>query len=201
MAIVFCPAPDMIRGMATFGTSVFFSRAIPSMRSAPILAVAASRWVPGLRLGLWLGLMLCLSLRAAEEDGKFLFLTLRYKDGVMTVVRSALVPGRLKPQRDSTRHDALEIALETTAGETAWRLAVDDPSVRRYEYEDPQQPGVIRSKEVKVNDIEFIVRAPLLAGVRHVAVYRREPPAPGAKQTAPVKTLLVRHALPQEVTQ
>ena len=171
------------------------------MRSATRLAVAAARWVPGLRLGLWLGLILCLSLRAAEEDGKFLFLTLRYKDGVIMVVKSALVSGRLKPQRDSTRPDALQITLEKTEGESAWRLAMDDPSVRRYEYEDPQQPGVIRSKEVKVNDIEFIVRAPLVAGVRHLAVYRHEPPAPGAKQSAaPVKQLLVRHALPQEVT-
>lgn len=161
---------------------------------------AACRLVAGLRLGVMLGLALCLSIRA-EEDGKFLFLTLRYKDGVITVVRSALVSGTLKPQRNSTRPDALHIALEKGEGETAWSVAIDDPSVRRYEYEDPQQPGVIRSKEVKLNDTEFIVRAPVVAGVRHLGVYRHEPPAQGAKQPAtPVKKLLVRHALPQEVT-
>src|SRR5258705_4770786 len=112
----------------------------------------------------------------------------------MPVVKSAVVSGRLKPQRDPPRPDALQITLEKTEGESAWRLAMDDPSVRRYEYEDPQQPGVIRSKEVKVNDIEFIVRAPLVAGVRHLAVYRHVPPAPRAKQSAaPAQQMLVPH--------
>lgn len=161
----------------------------------------ASRLILGVRLGVMLGLVLGLSLSAAEEDGKFLFLTLRYKDGVITVMKSAVVSGTLKPQRDSTKPDALQITLEKTEGESAWSVAMDDPSVRRYEYEDPQQPGVIRSKEVKRNDLEFIVRAPLLAGVRHLAVYRQEPPAPGAKPAAaPVKKLLARHTLPPEVT-
>jgi len=161
----------------------------------------AWRWMPGLRLGLLLGLIFCFFLRAAEEDGKFLFLTLLYKDGVITVVKSAVVSGSLKPQRDSIKPDALHVTLEKTEGESAWSIAIDDPSVRRYEYEDPEQPGVIRSKEVKVNDIEFIVRAPLVAGVRHLAIYRQEPPAPGEKPPAvPVKKLLVRHALPKEVT-
>ena len=148
-----------------------------------------------------LGLTLCLCLRGAEADGKFLFLTLRYKDGDITLVKSALVSGTLKPRRNSTRPDALQIVLEKAEGQSAWSLAIDDPSVRRYEYEDPERPGVIRSKEVKVNDVEFIVRAPLVTDVRHLAVYRQEPPAPGAKApAAPVKKLLVRHSLPREVT-
>lgn len=171
------------------------------MRSTTRLAFATPPWLVGRRLGLLFGLVLCLSLRAADEDEKFLFLTLRCKDGVITVVKSTVISGALKSQRDSAKPDALHITLERTAGESAWSVAIDDPSVRRYEYEDPQQPGVIRSKEVKVNDIEFIVRAPLVAGVRHLAVYRREPPAPGAKApAAPAKKLLVRHTLPKEVT-
>jgi hypothetical protein len=187
--------------MATCGVSGILSRAIQSMRSTTSPAVDAWHRASRLRLGLLLGLILCLSLRAAEEDEKFLFLTLRYKDGAITLVKSAVVSGTLKPQRNSARPDALQIHLEKTEGESAWSLVMDDPSVRRYEYEDPDQPGVIRSKEVRVNDTEFIIRAPLLPGVRHLAVYRQEPPAPGAKAPAtPSKKLLVRHTLPQGVT-
>jgi hypothetical protein len=176
-------------------------RVIQAVRFSISRGLVASRLAPALRLGIFLGLIFCLSLGAAEEDGQFLFLTLRYKDGIITVVKSAMVSGTIKPQRNSTKTDALHITLEKAEGETAWSLAIDDPSVRRYEYEDPQQPGVIRTKEVKVNDIEFIVRAPLVAGVRHLTVYRQEPPSPGAKPSAaPVKKLLLRHALPQEVT-
>ncbi len=82
-----------------------------------------------------------------------------------------------------------------------WSVVIDDPSVRRYEYEDPLQPGVLRAMEVKLNDIEFIVRAPLVADVRHLGVYREEPRTSGAKAPAtPAKKLVVRHALPEEVT-
>jgi hypothetical protein len=163
-------------------------------RSTPLLRLC-------LQLGLLLGLLTCSSVRA-EEEGKFLFLTLRLKDGVVTVVKSAVVSGTLKPQRNSTKSDALHIQLEKNEGESAWSVAIDDPSVQRHEYEDPQQPGGIRSKEVKLADVEFIVRAPLLTDVRHLAVYRNEPPASGAKASAvAVKKLLVRHALPKEVTQ
>jgi hypothetical protein len=157
--------------------------------------------VQALRLGLIFGLLFCLSLRAAQEE-KFLFLTLRYKDGAITLVKSALVPGSLKPQRNSTRPEALHIALEKVAGEAAWSVVMEDPSLRRYEYEDPQQPGVIRLQEARLDEIEFIVRAPFIAGVRQLGIYRLETPVPGAKAAvAPVKKLLVRIVLPQEVTQ
>jgi len=153
------------------------------------------------RCAVMLGLMLCLSSPAADEEGKFLFLTLRFKDGVVTVVKSTLVNGTLKPQRDSKKTDAFHISLGKTEGESIWSVAIDDPSVCRYEYEDPQAPGTIRVKEVKLDDVEFIVRVPLIDGVRQLEVYRHESPASGAKQpTTPVKKLLLQHKLPQEVT-
>ena len=149
---------------------------------------------------LLLGLLLCHALSA--EDEKFLFLTLRYKDGNITLVKSAVVSGTLKPQRNSKKPNALQIQLEKNNGTSVWSVVVDDPSVQRYEYEDPQQPGVIRSKEVKLNDVEFIVRAPLVTEVRQLAVYRVDPTAPGAKSStsATVTNLLVRQVLPKEVT-
>jgi len=194
------PATAYISDMTAGENSRCLPRATQSARTSTVLARLVSRLALGLHFGAVVGALFCFSLRA-EEDGKFLFLTLRSKDGVITVMKSAVVSDTLKPQRDSAKPDALRITLEKTEGESAWSVAIDDPSVRRYEYEDPEQPGVIRVKEIKLKETEFIVRAPLVAGVRHLAVYRREPPAPGAKPSAaPTNKMLVRYALPQEVT-
>ena len=92
--------------------------------------------------------------------------------------------------------------MEQGGGGACWSLAIDDPSVQRQEYEDPQQPGALRSKRVQVDDIEFVVRAPLTVGARYIRVYRKEKgtqaATPGA--SAPAQKLLARIELPGDVT-
>ncbi len=137
---------------------------------------------------------------AQPEQDKFFFLTFRLKAGVVTLVKSQVMPGTLKPQRDSTRAVALRFVLEKAEDQPLWSRRVDDPSVQRLEYEDPDHPGEIRSKVVQLDDVEFIVRAPYRKEVRHVAIYREElsPPVAGEKAAPPRKQLLVRIPLPQE---
>jgi hypothetical protein len=99
-----------------------------------------------------------------------------------------------KPQRDSQELESLVVSLEATTGEERWSLAIADPSLQRLEYEDPDQPGRLLSKSVKVDDVEFIVRAPLTAGVRQVAVFRKEKTGQQANQ----RRLLARMPLPAQ---
>jgi len=143
-----------------------------------------------------------LSVSEQAVTNQFLFLTLRLKSGVVTLEKALVVSGTLKPQRDSTEADLLLVTLEQGGGGACWSLAIDDPSVQRQEYEDPQQPGALRSKRVQVDDIEFVVRAPLTVGARYIGVYRKEKgtqaATPGA--SAPAHKLLARIELPGDVT-
>ena len=74
--------------------------------------------------------------------------------------------------------------------------------MQRHEYEDPQQPGALKTKIVHVDDAVINVRAPLSTGVRFLAVYRKviSPANAAAIASPPDKTLLARISLPEEVT-
>ncbi len=49
---------------------------------------------------------------------------------------------------------------------------MDDPSVHRYEYEDPDRPGQLAIREVRTEKSEFVLRVPLMDGVDHIEFYR-----------------------------
>ena len=151
-------------------------------------------------VALALSLFTCHTATAQSEQDKFFFLTFRLTNGVVTLVKSEVKPGTLKPQRDSTRAVALRFVLEKAEDEGLWSRRIDDPSVQRLEYEDPDHPGEIQSKTVQLDDVEFIVRAPYRKEVRHVAIYREElqPAVAGEKAAPPKKELLVRIPLPVE---
>ena len=108
-------------------------------------------------VALALSLFTCHTATAQSEQDKFFFLTFRLTNGVVTLVKSEVKPGTLKPQRDSTRAVALRFVLEKAEDEGLWSRRIDDPSVQRLEYEDPDHPGEIQSKTVQLDDVEFIV--------------------------------------------
>jgi hypothetical protein len=166
--------------------------------------VALAGGTTRLAIGLVVALMTLSLGRVPASDGtnQFLFLTLRLKGGTVTLEKASVVSGTLKPQQDSTDAEPLFVTLEPAEGEARWSLAIDDPSIQRYEYEDPQQSGVLKSKLVQVDDVEFVVRAPLTPGVRHIAIHRKEKSVQPAKAGAlpAAKTLLARIELPKEVT-
>ena len=161
--------------------------------------------------GLWLSVLLGLMTSAlafgqAKEENKILFLHLRMKDGVITLAKSITVPGTLKPQRRLEKPGAFQFELETAAGVSLWNGAMDDPSIRRYEYEDPENPGAIKTKMVQLAEVEFVVRVPVLKDARQFSLYRTETSTakggapPAGAQARPARTLLTRIQLPADDT-
>lgn len=138
--------------------------------------------------------------QAQEETNQFLLLRLRLKSGEVSLIEGRVVSGTLKPQRDAEDTEALVVSLEAGPGEGRWSIAIADPSRQRYEYEDPDRPGAIRSKTVQIDDVEFIVRAPLVPGVRQVAVHRKEQTAQQSRpgQLTIERQLIARLPLPPE---
>src|SRR5262245_34470664 len=139
-----------------------------------------------------------------KEADQIIFLHLRMKDGTLTLVRSATVPGVLKSRRSADKKAPLQLEVETAKGASLWSETMSDPTVRRYEYEDPDNPGLIKSKVVQLNEVEFTVRVPFKKEARRLSFYRVSQPAakgnrliaPDVKSSKPAKELIARIDLP-----
>src|SRR4051812_46912541 len=76
---------------------------------------------------------------AQESPSRIVFLHLKLESNQVSLVSASVAPGRLK--RFSERHPALDLEVATTNGLVLWANNVAAPSVRRFEYEDPEHPG------------------------------------------------------------
>jgi hypothetical protein len=110
---------------------------------------------------------------AAPADGGILFLHLRLKNGVVTLVSSAVRPGVLKQPRDGKARGALTFQMVTADGVTLENSAAEDPSTQRLEYEDPNNPGHFLVKVIQSPDVEFTVRLPHHTAGRQVKFFRQ----------------------------
>ncbi len=121
----------------------------------------------------------------ADEIDQIVFLHLRLKDGVVTLLRSSVKPGRLKTPIASDKKGEIHLELTGTNGVPLWSEVMADPTVQRLEYEDPEHPGTMKIKEVKVAEAEFIVRVPFHKDGRQLNLHRLDKPANRAVAAAP----------------
>ena len=103
---------------------------------------------------------------------KILFLHLRMKDDTIHLVGSTLRAGFLKEARESETASGLEYEVRSSAGGLLFKEGIDDPSIERFEYEDPANPGILTVKQVMLKDVDFTVRVPFTEGMRDVEFYR-----------------------------
>ncbi|HEY5912600.1 MAG TPA: hypothetical protein VJA21_18520 [Verrucomicrobiae bacterium] len=135
----------------------------------------------------------------AEENNQILFLHLRLKGDAIALVSSAVKPGRLKTPVAPDKTGGLELELMSTNRAKLWSDVIHDPTVRRFEYEDPDRPGELKVKEVKVTEIEFTVRVPYHEDGGELKVYRLERQATRAEAAVSgrAKKLLGSIKIPQ----
>jgi hypothetical protein len=113
---------------------------------------------------------------AGEED-KILFFHLKLKDQVVTLVDSTVRPGRLKAVSVPEKRGIVYLELTSTNGTALWSDVMADPTVQRFEYEDPDQPGSIKAKEVITKETEFTVRVPFHKGAEQLKLFLLDKPA------------------------
>jgi hypothetical protein len=103
---------------------------------------------------------------AQESPPQILFLHLKLQSNQVSLVSASVTPGKLKvfPEHRA----ALDLEVTTSAGQVLWTNSVADPSFRHLEYEDPDHPGQIISKEVQLTNAEFTVRVPVIRDAHHV---------------------------------
>src|SRR5215471_14955404 len=104
--------------------------------------------------------------RAQETPSQIFFLHLKLQSNQVSLVSASVSSGRLKVF--SQNHAALDVEVATSAGQVLWTNRVADPSIRHLEYEDPDHPGQIISKEVQQTNAEFTIRVPVVPNAHHV---------------------------------
>lgn len=127
----------------------------------------------------FLGLLLLAAgalLAQQKSDEQILFLHLRMKDGVITLVKTTTRPGQLKLPRDGQQRGEFDYEVFSATGQPITKGKLADPSIRRYEFADPDRPGSMKAKEVKLNDVEFTLRLPHQNAAQIVKFFR--PPLP-----------------------
>lgn len=129
---------------------------------------------------------LLLSLGAEEtQDEKILFLHLKITNNVISVVESTAVPGHLKVPIAAEKQGDLYFELTSTNSSVPiWTDVMSDPLLHRYEYEDPDHPGQLLVKEVKLDQAEFTIRVPGRKEAKQLNIYRLDQPAAKSAATA-----------------
>jgi hypothetical protein len=132
---------------------------------------------------------LLLNLNAEESQGEQIhFLNLKITNDVVSLVESTAVPGHLKVPIAAEKQGELYLELISTNSVPIWTDVMPDPLVRRYEYEDPDHPGQLKVKEVKMDQAEFTVRVPGRKEAKQLNIYRLDQPAAKSAASASNKT-------------
>ena len=122
---------------------------------------------------------------AQTNDGPgILFLHLRIKGEAVSLVKSSVSSGYLKPQVVEEMPGGIYFELASTNGQTLWKGETEDPRVRHLEYEEPVHSGKLKRKALHFNEAEFTVRVPSMPAARSVAFYESASSGPGTNQAS-----------------
>lgn len=126
-----------------------------------------------------------------------LFVHLRINDGVFSVVGTTNAPGVLKSPRNAVAPRGYHLVLEDGSGRELWWQSLADPTVRRLEYKDPDNPRALKVKEVRLTETECVVRVPDVPGQRRLVLYRVRGPAEFRGNDALNREFVARLELPE----
>jgi hypothetical protein len=122
---------------------------------------------------------------AADTGGSdIIFLHLRIDAGGVSLVDSRTVPGRLKTPRSDQPRGGLVYEVVTGQSDVLYANGIDDPLTLKFDYEDPDQPGRLRSKVIRLEQTEFTVRVPAIPEATNVNFYRVERASGASAHTA-----------------
>src|SRR5512141_868274 len=93
-----------------------------------------------------------------RTDGGIIFLRMVLQGGKVGLVSSEVRPGTLKGRPASLQSNRVMVDVLSANGTLLWSGSVPDPSVHRYEYEDPARPGTLVPVVVTREATEFSVR-------------------------------------------
>lgn len=110
--------------------------------------------------------------QAAESGDGIAFLTLRVTIDTVTLTDWQSVPGKLKKLRHQRATSGLLYKATAAGGEVLWQGSVPDPLIQRFEYEDPDNPGVLKAKLVTRDSATVVIRLPANLAVESISFWK-----------------------------
>ena len=122
-------------------------------------------------------------------DSDIAFLQFRTDGEKISLVDSRVVPGSLKRARlpELNREITYEVGAKTSG--IVFEGSLANPLVKRLEYEDPDNPGQLKSKTIELTEAEFTLRIPYREEIDHITFYRTEP-SDQAEGKSTVRTII-----------
>jgi hypothetical protein len=109
----------------------------------------------------------------SSHDG-IAFLTLLVTPDHVQLVDWTIVKGQLRQPRTPADKGDLKYEAVTTSGAVVWSGSLADPLVRRLEYEDPDNPGQLKARHIRLDSVQFVVRVPVDSAIQEIVFFRTE---------------------------
>jgi hypothetical protein len=139
-------------------------------------------------LGLLAGLLAAaMTVPAQAEDtseAKIVFVRLHMTENGVSLVGTTTVPGVLKERRAQYSCGDVQYEVASKDGSILSSGSMDNPLVKRLEYEDPDHPGQLKRKTVQLTEADFVIRLRYNHQADHLSLYKAEKPSGGMPRTA-----------------
>lgn len=107
-----------------------------------------------------------------SQPGRMVFVEFKFARGGIVATHALGAAGRAKPRPIQHGAGHLQFEIFSPSGERTLGGSVEDPLHRRLEYEDPQQPGAIRTTLVDQETGVLSLRIPGEANAARVIFFR-----------------------------
>lgn len=119
----------------------------------------------------------------AEPDSpQIVFLHLRATETGFELLDAQSAPGLLRVPHYESKLAGLHFEVRGRAQQVLFQDVCPEPTIRRLEYEDPDRPGHILTKQVAASNTEFTIRVPYFADAQTIRFYRHSTVAAGVSQ-------------------
>ena len=116
------------------------------------------------------------SFSAGEKNqSKILFLQFKIKDNSITLVKTTIKPGVAKQPASVVDKNSLYYQFFSPSGASLGKGSMKDPLIQHFEYEDPDHPGQIKRKEVRLEETEFTLRVPYNPKLQEIEFFKLLP--------------------------
>ena len=108
------------------------------------------------------------------KSNKTLFLTLIYDGEKVVLEQSRVIDSSVKQKRLANLSKAIKIDLKNINSNILMQESIDDPLVKIYEVEDPDNPGQFLQKVVTLSNTTFNLRLPYFDELETIEFFKTE---------------------------
>ncbi len=110
--------------------------------------------------------------KAAGTENKVVFLQFHIDSNSISLTKSTMADGELKKTRIRTESKEIYFEIVSKDSQLLSSGNIENPLVRKFEYENPDKPGEILNKIINLESAEFTVRVDYNNRIDKINFYR-----------------------------